>query len=484
MSDSEEEVVLAQEVTPGSLEAKVGSNHKMNTQHAVSTSLQSNQPGKLNSATNGQLTDSPASQPCVSPAGPDSHSSDVTQASSAATLSPDSQATDCQIPCGDHSTGQETPILSSGIEVGESVLPDQSCRPSTTHTSTAASSTPVFHSTPTPVNQRFPNQLTQDFSRDRQGSRQRGGRGGGGGGEEEEDSDGWEELREDRMGNVAGSILGYSPLIYDNTEEGDPAELEELYVPITGYEVMEQRSKFTVFKLNVKKSPNEGYFIFRRYTDFTRLNSKLKILFPGFRLSLPPKRWFGNNFDPIFLEDRTLGLQAFINNITGHKDVRTSGPVREFLCLNDPPGPHDSLEESRVMVDNLEELVYNLRRDVAERDRMLKKKDDEISRLKARLQELQNPELPLETERVGTDQESESSTVEGDRRSCVEADLMDHGIPDGHDEGTPETTDSPLKVSIETLGKVPVKCGGMNGDREVVAVAISQSVTPAGGESR
>nr|XP_054762732.1 sorting nexin-16-like [Lytechinus pictus] len=103
-----------------------------------------------------------------------------------------------------------------------------------------------------------------------------------------------------------------------------------------------------VFKLNVQKTATEGYFIFRRYTDFTRLNMKLKILYPCFRLALPPKRWFGNNFDPIFLEDRLLGLQAFLNNITGHKEIRKSAPVKEFLCLNDPPGPHDSLEESRV----------------------------------------------------------------------------------------------------------------------------------------
>ena len=28
----------------------------------------------------------------------------------------------------------------------------------------------------------------------------------------------------------------------------------------------------------------------------------------------------------------------------------SSRPVREFFCFDDPPGPHDSLEESRVGV--------------------------------------------------------------------------------------------------------------------------------------
>ena len=48
---------------------------------------------------------------------------------------------------------------------------------------------------------------------------------------------------------------------------------------------------------------------------------QLEEMFPHFRLALPPKKWFGDNYDPDFLEDRVLGLQAFINNIIGHRDV-------------------------------------------------------------------------------------------------------------------------------------------------------------------
>ena len=76
--------------------------------------------------------------------------------------------------------------------------------------------------------------------------------------------------------------------------------------------------------------------------------TQLKRLFPHFRLALPPKRWFGDNFERDFLDDRLLGLQAFLNNVAGHKDVVASAPVRRFFCLDDPPGPHDSVEESRV----------------------------------------------------------------------------------------------------------------------------------------
>lgn len=48
---------------------------------------------------------------------------------------------------------------------------------------------------------------------------------------------------------------------------------------------------------------------------------QLKDMFPGFRLSLPPKRWFKDNYDSSFLEDRQLGLQAFLQNLIAHKDI-------------------------------------------------------------------------------------------------------------------------------------------------------------------
>lgn len=48
---------------------------------------------------------------------------------------------------------------------------------------------------------------------------------------------------------------------------------------------------------------------------------QLKEMFPGFRLSLPPKRWFKDNYDTDFLEDRQLGLQAFLQNLVAHKDI-------------------------------------------------------------------------------------------------------------------------------------------------------------------
>ncbi|XP_006830882.1 PREDICTED: sorting nexin-16 isoform X2 [Chrysochloris asiatica] len=122
---------------------------------------------------------------------------------------------------------------------------------------------------------------------------------------------------------------------------------------ILGYEVMEERAKFT-----------------------------LKEMFPGFRLALPPKRWFKDNYNADFLEDRQLGLQAFLQNLVAHKDIANCLAVREFLCLDDPPGPFDSLEESRAFCETLEETNYRLQKELLE-------KQKEVETLKKQLNEKQ-----------------------------------------------------------------------------------------------
>ncbi|XP_016042358.1 sorting nexin-16 isoform X2 [Erinaceus europaeus] len=122
---------------------------------------------------------------------------------------------------------------------------------------------------------------------------------------------------------------------------------------ILGYEVMEERAKFT-----------------------------LKDMFPGFRLALPPKRWFKDNYNADFLEDRQLGLQAFLQNLIAHKDIANCLAVREFLCLDDPPGPFDSLEESRAFCETLEETNYRFQKELLE-------KQKELESLKKMLREKQ-----------------------------------------------------------------------------------------------
>ncbi|XP_062986963.1 sorting nexin-16 [Elgaria multicarinata webbii] len=193
---------------------------------------------------------------------------------------------------------------------------------------------------------------------------------------------------------------------------------------ILGYEVMEERAKFTVYKVLVKRNPEENWVVFRRYTDFSRLNDKLKEMFPGFRLALPPKRWFKDNYNPDFLEDRQMGLQAFLQNLVAHKDIANCLAVREFLCLDDPPGPFDSLEESRAFCETLEETNYRLQKELAEKQKevealkkLLHEKEGHINAMEKRIGDFN---LGDTTSRKLSRQESEGSGEV--KSSAIEAD--------------------------------------------------------------
>uniref|UniRef100_A0A8C4QED9 Sorting nexin-16 n=1 Tax=Eptatretus burgeri TaxID=7764 RepID=A0A8C4QED9_EPTBU len=186
---------------------------------------------------------------------------------------------------------------------------------------------------------------------------------------------------------------------------------------LLGHEVMEERARFTVYKILVKPRPEESWVVFRRYTDFARLNDKLKETFPGFRLALPPKRWFKDNFDPVFLEHRQAGLQAFLQNLVAHKDVTNCIPVRDFLCLDEPPGPFDSLVESRAFCEGLEETNYQLQRELLDRQH-------EIDTLRVSLDLSTNRLAVMEgqlSDRRGSSSEGEYSTVEADQSPTMTA---------------------------------------------------------------
>ncbi|XP_029001597.1 sorting nexin-16 isoform X2 [Betta splendens] len=205
------------------------------------------------------------------------------------------------------------------------------------------------------------------------------------------------------------------------------AEERPLTPTVLGYEVMEERAKFTVYKILVRKSPDMNWVVFRRYADFSRLNDKLKETFPGFRLSLPPKRWFKDNYDTDFLEDRQLGLQAFLQNLIAHKDIANCQTVREFLCLDDPPGPFDSLEESRAFCETLEESNYRLQKELLEKQkeiaslkRVLEEKERVILQLKKQMNgEYVSPDSPYGLSTQGSessaDVDVESSAAEADQ---------------------------------------------------------------------
>lgn len=191
--------------------------------------------------------------------------------------------------------------------------------------------------------------------------------------------------RHGSMSSFMSETINGSMLSIDSRNVLNP---EEVQVPIMGYEIMEERAKFTIFKIKVQRTEGDNWFVFRRYTDFVGLNERVRKIFPGLSLSLPPKRWFKNNYDKNFLEDRLLGLQAFVDNCTSHRGICNSKPVREFFCFDDPPGPHDSIEESRAHCENLEDFVSTFRSVLDAKDREIDLLKEQLDMYKGQVEEL------------------------------------------------------------------------------------------------
>jgi len=113
---------------------------------------------------------------------------------------------------------------------------------------------------------------------------------------------------------------------------------------------------FQVYKVKVEHCGHWGvsqipnWFIYRRYNDFADLHRQLIKHFPESGLGLPPKRWIGNNYDPVFIGHRIEGFNTFLKQIleTSLTEIRDSSLVRDFLCLDSPPNRASSLSSCRV----------------------------------------------------------------------------------------------------------------------------------------
>ncbi|XP_055084427.1 sorting nexin-16-like [Periophthalmus magnuspinnatus] len=137
---------------------------------------------------------------------------------------------------------------------------------------------------------------------------------------------------------------------------------------VLGYKILEKRSKFTVYKILVKDS-KESWVIFRRYTDFHKLNNKLKDLFPRISLPFPPRCRFKNTFEDDFLKSRQIQLQLFLEKLALHKDMYYCDPVRYFLHLVNSPDIFESLDESRAFCESLQEMNHRLQRALSDKQR-------------------------------------------------------------------------------------------------------------------
>ncbi|XP_049819422.1 sorting nexin-16 isoform X2 [Aethina tumida] len=152
----------------------------------------------------------------------------------------------------------------------------------------------------------------------------------------------------------------------------DPHSPCSFRMPIVGYEIMEERPKFTVYKIKVENTETGGFwYVFRRYTDFVRLCNKIKRSHPDVVRYLPRKRWFKNNYDSLFLEERVNDLQTLVNAILNIPELLTSQDIQDFFCLNEAPVYSDTNDESRIVLEALEETINDLKQQIQEKDMAL-----------------------------------------------------------------------------------------------------------------
>eukprot|EP00058_Branchiostoma_floridae_P008770 XP_002594258.1 hypothetical protein BRAFLDRAFT_65110 [Branchiostoma floridae] len=67
------------------------------------------------------------------------------------------------------------------------------------------------------------------------------------------------------------------------------------------------------------------------------------------------------SYHPAFIQQRQRGLNDFIRNLLGQREMAKSLPVRMFFRLDNPPEPHEDLEASQLYCSSLEDTVVSLK---------------------------------------------------------------------------------------------------------------------------
>ena len=92
------------------------------------------------------------------------------------------------------------------------------------------------------------------------------------------------------------------------------------------------------------------WHIYRRYSDFLTLFHRVKNAFPLLAHDFPPRKWLGNQFEPVFVARRINRLQAYVDTVLADEEVRAFPAVKEFFCFDNPPQNTASMSFDRVCV--------------------------------------------------------------------------------------------------------------------------------------
>lgn len=105
-------------------------------------------------------------------------------------------------------------------------------------------------------------------------------------------------------------------------------------------------------RYNVVTSTTLGHFprremsVWRRYSDFEWLHSRLTITFPAAMIPLFPEKRVVGNTDDSFVAERQAGLEAYVQRVAAHPVLSTSADLLVFL-----DGTDTGLEAARSYIE-------------------------------------------------------------------------------------------------------------------------------------
>ncbi|NWT39349.1 SNX16 protein, partial [Chroicocephalus maculipennis] len=202
---------------------------------------------------------------------------------------------------------------------------------------------------------------------------------------------------------------------------------------ILGYEVMEERAKFTVYKILVKRSPEESWVVFRRYTDFSRLNDKVRIIRWQVKLPLSRNLWLksfpGNDYLWSSLQlTQELIFLPFLGS------VLFSILLAEEGLWNTEDTYIHGINDNLAFCETLEETNYRLQKELLEKQReveslkkLLSEKQLHIDAIERRIRDISSGKMTrqMSGEESECSGEVESSAVEADQGTLGEDSCSD-----------------------------------------------------------
>ncbi|TRY61018.1 hypothetical protein TCAL_07871 [Tigriopus californicus] len=192
-------------------------------------------------------------------------------------------------------------------------------------------------------------------------------------------------------------------VVQPSIEQGIFSE-KRISATIVGYEILHHQEKYAIFKIRVDNLSEWSvdtvpvWHIFRRYSEMLTLFQKIRTSFPLHPFEFPPRKWLGNQFDPLFLGRRIQRLQGFLSNVLDDPEVRDHEIVRHFFCFDAPPNRTSiPLEFDRAIFDTFEEVVHELREQLRAREILEATTHDQREMLKERDLELDVMRTEIDT---------------------------------------------------------------------------------------